>query len=322
MEDVPDLKSWNLWHGCRKYSEGCENCYMFYLDEVRGVPERASVIRKTADFNKPIKKNRKGEYKIPAGYCLRVNMTSDTFLEEADEWRDDMWSMIRQRPDVRFFILTKRVPRIRECLPGDWEDGYENVELHMTCENQRAFDERWPLFKDLPAKHKGMNLAPLLGPVDITPALASGQIEYVGLGGEGFGGHRPCRYEWVKQISDDCRRYRVNFTFNATGSTFIMNGRTYHLDGQVLQAQQGYKSGLSCFFEKPEYHLYDPDDGHPLTENELLKPVFNAGRCLTCSNLYTCIGCVDCGSCSDVRLVSLEEIVSARVAKGLPKQQC
>lgn len=121
---MPDLKSWNLWHGCTKYSEGCENCYMYYLDDVRGVPERACEVKKTGDFNKPLKKNRKGEYKIPAGYCLRINMTSDTFLEEADGWRDEMRSMIRQRPDVRFFILTKRVPRIRECLPRDWQQSY------------------------------------------------------------------------------------------------------------------------------------------------------------------------------------------------------
>ena len=28
-----------------------------------------------------------GYYKIPSGYLLRVNMTSDTFIEEADGWR-------------------------------------------------------------------------------------------------------------------------------------------------------------------------------------------------------------------------------------------
>ena len=26
---------WNPWHGCKKYSEGCENCYMYYLDSQR-----------------------------------------------------------------------------------------------------------------------------------------------------------------------------------------------------------------------------------------------------------------------------------------------
>lgn len=27
---------WNPWHGCIKKSEGCENCYMYYLDYKHG----------------------------------------------------------------------------------------------------------------------------------------------------------------------------------------------------------------------------------------------------------------------------------------------
>lgn len=27
---------WNPWHGCKKCSEGCKNCYMYFLDEQRG----------------------------------------------------------------------------------------------------------------------------------------------------------------------------------------------------------------------------------------------------------------------------------------------
>lgn len=26
---------WNPWHGCVKCSEGCQNCYMFFLDRMR-----------------------------------------------------------------------------------------------------------------------------------------------------------------------------------------------------------------------------------------------------------------------------------------------
>ena len=26
---------WNPWHGCVKCSEGCQNCYMYFLDRVR-----------------------------------------------------------------------------------------------------------------------------------------------------------------------------------------------------------------------------------------------------------------------------------------------
>lgn len=309
---MADLKSWNLWHGCTKYSEGCANCYMYALDKIRKVPERSSVIVRTGSFRKPLGKDRHGRYKIPAGYCLRVNMTSDTFLEEADPWRNEMWEIIRSRPDVRFFLLTKRVPRIAEHLPDDWGDGYENVELNITCENQRAFDERWSLFERIPAKHKGMNLAPLIGSIDITPALASGQIENVSLGGESFGGRRPCHYDWVKQISDDCRKFRVNFTFNSTGAVFVKNGRTFHLELAQVQAKQAYRSGLSHFFNRIEYKLYSPYDGHRLSAEELLKPVYNVHRCTECTSLETCIGCVDCGSCKEISLVGYDEIISLR----------
>ena len=316
---MTDLKSWNLWHGCRKYSEGCENCYMYALDKIRKVPEKSSIITKTGSFNKPLAKDRKHKFKIPSGYCLRVNMTSDTFLEEADEWRNEMWSIIRQRPDVRFYILTKRVPRIKKCLPDDWGNGYENVELNMTCENQRAFDERWETFKTIPAKHKGMNLAPLLSYIDIKPALKSGQIESVCLGGESFGGLRPCHYEWVEQISKDCLEYNVTFTFNSTGTIFVKNGKKYHIELQPKQGEQAYLSGLSHFHGNPKFNLYDPVDGHLLHDEELMKHLYNSERCTMCSSLDTCIGCVDCGSCKKVNLVTYDKIKELRIKKNIDR---
>ena len=316
---MADPKSWNPWHGCRRYSEGCKFCYMFVLDKAHHVPESSTEIVRTKMFGKPLEMTRKGWYKIPSGYTLRVNMTSDTFLEEADGWRTEMWNIIRRRPDGRlvlttvfFYILTKRVPRIMECLPEDWGEGYENVDLNMTCETQRAFDERWPIFRDIPARHKGINLAPMLSKIDITTALVSGQIENVNLGGDGFGGDRPCHYEWIRRVSDDCTKYRVNFTVNAIGSHFVKEGRMYLIDSQQEQGRQAYRSGLSRFFGKPKYKLYHPVDGHLLEEGELMVPRFNVHRCLECTSAPTCIGCTNCGSCKQVELVSMERLFEMR----------
>ena len=41
---------------------------------------------------------------------------SDWFIEEADEWRDSAWNVIRETPHI-YQILTKRPERIRENLP-------------------------------------------------------------------------------------------------------------------------------------------------------------------------------------------------------------
>ena len=95
---------WNPWHGCRKISEGCKNCYMYFLDRVRG--QQGNLIYKVKDnFNYPLHKDRKGNYKVKSGEQIRVCMTSDFFLEEADKWRDEAWEIIRQRPDVVFFYF-------------------------------------------------------------------------------------------------------------------------------------------------------------------------------------------------------------------------
>ena len=54
-------------------------------------------------------------------------MTSDFFLAEADEWRSEVWKIIKQRSDVLFFLLTKRPERVEQHLPPDWGKGWENV---------------------------------------------------------------------------------------------------------------------------------------------------------------------------------------------------
>lgn len=117
-------------------------------------------------------------------------------MAEADGWRPEAWRIIKQRPDVVFFLLTKRPERVRSCLPPDWNDGWENVFFNVTCENQEMADERIPLLLELPFKHKGIMAAPFIGEVSIAGHLASGQIEQVIAGGENYDGSRPCLFDW------------------------------------------------------------------------------------------------------------------------------
>ncbi len=236
-------RSWNPWHGCRKCSEGCQNCYMFFLDKARD-RDGGEIHKNKTDANLPIKKDRQGNYKIRSGEFVRVCMTSDFFLEEADEWRYEAWEMIRQRPDVTFSLLTKRAYRIRECLPPDWGDGWENVFIAVSCEDQRRADERIPLLLDIPAKHKWVSLKPFIGEMDLEKYLVTGQIETVLAGGENYEGMRPLHYEWVKKIYDQCIAYNVEFIFGQTGNVFVKDGRTYYIKDTKTQIDQALASGL------------------------------------------------------------------------------
>ena len=140
---------WNPWHGCRKCSEGCENCYMYFLDGLRD-KDGSEIYRTKAGFRYPLSKDRNGRYKVQSGEMIRVCMTSDFFLEEADAWRDEAWSIMRQRPDVKFFLLTKRPQRVAQCLPMDWGDGWENVMFNVTfvfCGTGRRFVKDGKLYQ-------------------------------------------------------------------------------------------------------------------------------------------------------------------------------
>ena len=99
--------NWNPWHGCIKCSEGCQNCYVYYSDRLRG-KNAAEVYKTKTGFRYPLSKDRKKQYKIQSGEMLSVCMTSDFFLEEADEWRDEAWNIMRERCDVVFLLLTKQ----------------------------------------------------------------------------------------------------------------------------------------------------------------------------------------------------------------------
>ena len=284
---------WNPWHGCKKCSEGCQNCYMFYLDAKRD-KNGADIYRTKSGFKYPLSKHRNGEYKVKSGEMLRVCMTSDFFLEEADLWRDEAWQIISQRPDVKFFLLTKSPERVASNLPWDWGDGFENVMLNVSCENQRRADERIPILLELPFKHKGIMCAPYIGQVSIEKYLPTGQIEQVLCDGENYGGARPCHYEWVKSLYDECVRYNVTFVFCGTGSRFVKDKKLYKLDSKI-QVEQAYKSGLS-FKGKPISFVLRDRWGNLLDEDSLHKPYFGR-KCQTCNMKITCNGCSRCGKC-------------------------
>ena len=232
---------WNPWHGCKKISPGCANCYVYRRDNSIG--RDASIVTKTGDFYLPLKKNRQGNLKIkPEDGIIFTCMTSDFFLEEADQWRQDCWDIIRQRQDLSFYIITKRIERFSECIPPDWNDGWDNVTICCTCENQDRADHRLPIFLNLPIKHREMISEPMLEEIDIKKYLQKGLISCVICGGESGAGARPCDFKWIKKVRMDCIRCGVAFTFKQTGAVFIKDGKTYHID-RKNQMPQARKSG-------------------------------------------------------------------------------
>lgn len=232
---------WNPWHGCHKISAGCLNCYMYRGDARRGVD--STIVKQTKDFDKPVKKKRNGEYKIPPGGDVFACFTSDFFHADADEWRPQAWSMMRERSDLNFLMITKRIDRLHIGLPEDWGGGYDNVTIACTVENQDRVDYRLPIYKKSPIKHKIIICEPLLERVDLKPYDIGSWVEHVTTGGESGKDTRACDFDWIMEIHDLCVENDISFWFKQTGTNFIKDGKSYTIPRR-MQHSQARKAGI------------------------------------------------------------------------------
>ncbi len=161
--------------------------------------------------------------------------STDFLIEEADRWREECWNMIRERSDLHFFFLTKRIERFMDCLPSDWNDGYDNVTVGCTIENQDRADYRLSIFKEIPIKHKNIICQPLIEKIDISAYLKD--IELVTVGGESDKNARPLDFDWVLDIREQCVAQNVHFEFRQCGTHFIKDGKSYTLNVRDLCSQ-------------------------------------------------------------------------------------
>ena len=229
--------TYNCWHGCHKKSEGCLNCYVYTRDESIG--KDAGIVYKTKSFDLPIRKNRNGTYKYPANTTFDMCFSSDFFIEEADNWREEVLNYIKLRSDCYFFCITKRPERISKCIPNLKD--YPNLDIYCTMENQKRFDERAPIYLNLDLNNRGVMIEPMLERIDISKYLD--KIDLISVGGESGKNARTIDFDWVKEIRKICLENNINFYFHQTGANILVDGKLYHIprNKQHSQAKKAFK---------------------------------------------------------------------------------
>lgn len=174
--------SWNFLGGCSPVSVGCQNCW---------AAKMASTRLKNHPLYKGLTKNGKwtGEIRLDASRLeiplhwrnprrIFVQDMGDLFLAPFD-FIDRVFDVMFRASQHTYLILTKRLPRARlyfEHLDelcyevGDpicWSDGpNKNIWLGVTCENQKAADERIPILLQIPAAARFVSAEPLLEAID------------------------------------------------------------------------------------------------------------------------------------------------------------
>jgi protein gp37 len=160
---------------------------------------------------------------------------SDVFDNKAPSAvRARLWRTIADTPRLTWLILTKRPQNFRRMLPPDWGDGYPNVWLGVTAENQREAGRRLPILCRTPAARRFVSAEPLLEAVDLSPWL--GPVSWIIAGCESASGkrpgERPTDADWLRGMRDQCQAAGVAFWLKQ----MVVNGKVVEpppLDGRT-----------------------------------------------------------------------------------------
>lgn len=225
--------TFNPWWGCTKVSDGCKHCYAETLSKRYGHsvwgPGRARRLMSDAHWQLPLRWDRDAcSHGVrPRVFCASM---ADIFEDEAPPGElERLWGLIRQTPNLDWQLLTKRPEKIESKLPDDWGDGYFNVWLGTSVEDNRALHRIADLSR-IDAAVRFLSLEPLIGPLT---GLPLNRIDWVIVGGESGPGARPIDAEWVRDIRQECGLARVPFFFKQWGGVNksmagrLLDGREY-----------------------------------------------------------------------------------------------
>jgi protein gp37 len=210
--------TFNPWIGCTRVSPGCDHCYAARDNERRKwVSAWGAERRRTKTWGDPLKWNRKA---IETGYKPRIFCASlaDVFDNEVpQEWREDLWQLLRDTPNLRWIVLTKRIGNVMKMVPADWP--LAHVGIMATMVNQEEYDRDRFKLRDVPAPWRGISAEPLLSRIILDHASHRREhwLDWMITGGESGPGFRQLDMDAVRYMRDQCRDLGITFHHKQNG---------------------------------------------------------------------------------------------------------
>lgn len=226
--------------GCSKVSEGCRNCYAATLTKNRmgldlwGVHSPRQITK--APWKNVLAWNEAASDGEPGilgnGYHLVFTGSLMDWAEDRPDLvlpRKKMFGLIRECPNLWFQLLTKRPENIIRFLPDDWGQGYPNVWIGTTIEDNRVA-HRGDILREVPAVVRFVSYEPAIGPLD---NLDLKGIDWVIYGGESGPGYRPEDKQWARDIHARCISNGVAFFHKQSSGYRTELG--IELDGKIVR---------------------------------------------------------------------------------------
>ena len=201
---------------------GCDHCYAeagqsdlawFGGEATRVARDLGKLLEKSDQMECEARAFKREHGHRPRVFCASLADVFDN--QAAPEWRHDLFALIRECRRLDWLMLTKRPQNITKMLPADWGDGYRNVWLGVTAENQTCFDRRWKHLQNIPAVIKFISLRTRTRAVAVAETQSFAGL--ANIGGESGGGARPLDPQWVRDVIADCRR-RVSSGSTSSGA--------------------------------------------------------------------------------------------------------
>ena len=208
--------TWNPWIGCTRVGPGCDGCYAAVSRPARvfkvawgpGQPRHRTAM---SNWKEPLAWNRKA---AKTGQPWRVFCSSlaDVFDNQAPAGaRSDLFRLIEATPELDWLLLTKRPENIGKMIDaGGWFKGFPpNVWLGTTCEDQAAYDRRWPILAQFNLRVRFISYEPAIGPLTIIHHKE--KPDWIICGGESGKGFRDMPPIWAEDIMEECDEHFIPF---------------------------------------------------------------------------------------------------------------
>lgn len=278
--------TWNPTTGCTRVSDGCTNCYAFTLHDQRHAAYVAGRFPDApAQYHRPFAEVQliPERLSLPLRWTkprrIFVDSMSDLFHADVPtEFIAKVFAVMAASPRHTFQVLTKRPQRMQRLLTSDSfveeideQEGeiagslqwchlnlpdpmpwpLPNVWLGTSVENQEAAYRIDWLVKT-PAAVRFLSCEPLIGPLDLSPALTlrtgplvepisaygggavrvgDPLLHWVIVGGESGPDYRPLDLDWARVLRDQCVAAGVPYFFKQVG------GRTAKAGGRELDGR-------------------------------------------------------------------------------------
>lgn len=221
----------NLWHGCTKVHEGCDNCYAETLakrwgNDIWGNDKPRKEIK--SFFNdlekyQKLAKEANEVHRVFVGSMMDIFEKPMPLIDSKGNARSYDTGKIRELffmnidfgkyPNLMFLLLTKRPSNINKIIPENWKTNPpKNVMFGTSPVNQQTSEKLITQLLEVKGK-RFLSVEPQLDSINIQGFLFNGGIDWVIQGGESGHHKRPFNLDWAYYLKQQCEATNTPYFF-------------------------------------------------------------------------------------------------------------